>query len=107
MDSPKIFFSTIEKAGCRNCLVGGQKINLFRVRGANFVGVYHPLIDERLVRSLHRRSKNVYAWTADDLDSMQSMLLQRVDAIVTNNPGNLRRLMQGIRSQCLEDGSLA
>ncbi|KAI4320247.1 hypothetical protein MLD38_033746 [Melastoma candidum] len=128
--------STIERTGCRNCLVWaksdnlvreiirlspnttvgyivmkdpttGFRTNLFRVRGADVVGVYHPLVDERLVRNLQGRMKKVYAWTVDDLDSMQLMLVQRVDAIVTNNPGNLQRLMQDIRSKCLVDGFLS
>ncbi|BBH08700.1 PLC-like phosphodiesterases superfamily protein, partial [Prunus dulcis] len=80
------------------------RTNLLRMKGAGVVGVYHPLIDETLVRILHGRKKKVYAWTVDDMDSMQEMLYERVDAIVTSNPTTLQGLMQDIRTECLEHG---
>ncbi|XP_030936880.1 glycerophosphodiester phosphodiesterase GDPD4 isoform X1 [Quercus lobata] len=82
----------------------GLRTNLMRMKGAGVVGVYHPLIDEMLMKTLHGRNKKVYAWTVDDVDSMQKMLFERVDAIVTSNPTLLQSLMQDIRTQCLEDG---
>lgn len=51
-----------------------------------------------------RRGKRVYAWTVDDDDSLQKMLFEHVDAIVTNRPSLLQRLMQDIKAQCLEEG---
>ena len=50
------------------------------------------------------RGKKAYAWTVDDDDSLQKMLFERVDAIVTNRPSLLQRLMQDIKTQCLEEG---
>lgn len=82
----------------------GLRSNLLRVKGAGVVGVFHPLIDDRLMRTLHRGKKKVYAWTVDDLDSMQKMLYEHVDAIVTSKPTVLQHLMQDIRTQCLEEG---
>ncbi|CBI17004.3 hypothetical protein VitviT2T_029251 [Vitis vinifera] len=82
----------------------GARTNLLRMKAAGIVGVYHPLIDEKLVRILHGRNKKVYAWTVDDEASMQRMLVERVDAMVTGNPTLLQRLMQDIRTQCLEEG---
>ena len=46
----------------------------------------------------------MYAWTVDDEASMERMLVERVDAMVTGNPTLLQRLMQDIRTQCLEEG---
>lgn len=46
----------------------------------------------------------MYAWTVDDEESMQKVLFEHVDAIVTGNPTLLQRLMQDTRIQCLEDG---
>lgn len=51
-----------------------------------------------------RRNKRVYAWTVDDAESMQKMLFEHVDAIVTGDPTLLQRLMQDTRTQCLEEG---
>ena len=31
----------------------GTRMNLLRMRGAEVVGVYHPLVDEKLVKILH------------------------------------------------------
>ncbi|XP_059452111.1 glycerophosphodiester phosphodiesterase GDPD4 isoform X2 [Corylus avellana] len=124
---------TVERTKCSNCLVWaksdslardviklsphtmvgyivmkdpstGARTKLLRMKSAGVVGVYHPLVDEKLVKILHGRNKEVYAWTVDDVDSMQKMLFERVDAVVTSNPTLLQRLMQDTRTQCLEEG---
>ncbi|XP_024031609.1 glycerophosphodiester phosphodiesterase GDPD4 [Morus notabilis] len=82
----------------------GRRTNLLRMKDAAVVGVYHPLIDEKLVRVLHRRSKKVYAWTVDNVTSMRKMLFEGVDAVVTSDPTLLQRLIQDTRIQCLEEG---
>ncbi|PRQ22379.1 putative glycerophosphodiester phosphodiesterase [Rosa chinensis] len=125
--------AVIERIQCRNCVVWaksdnlardvirlssdvmvgyivmidqstGARTNLLRMRDARVVGVYHPLIDEKLVRILHGRNKKVYAWTVDDAESMENMLFEQVDAIVTSKPRMLQALMQDTRRQCLEHG---
>ncbi|KAH9781994.1 glycerophosphodiester phosphodiesterase GDPD4 [Citrus sinensis] len=129
----KDILSVIERTKCYNCLVWaksdnlvrdimrlssnvtagyiimvdpstGFRTNLLRIRKAGVVGVYHPLIDEKLVRTFHGRNKRVFAWTVDDEDSMRKMLHERVDAVVTSNPILFQRVMQDIRTQCLEEG---
>lgn len=129
----KDILSIVERTNCKNCLVWaksdnlardvmkfssdvmvgyivmmdpatGVRTNLLRMRGAGVVGVYHPLIDKNLVKILHGKNKKVYAWTVDDEVEMQKMLHENVDAIVTSNPTLLQRLMQEIRTQCLEEG---
>ncbi|GMI90748.1 glycerophosphodiester phosphodiesterase 4 [Hibiscus trionum] len=129
----KDILSAVEKMRCKNCLIWaksdslvrdiiklssdvtvgyivmvdphtGARTSLFRMKGAKVTGVYHPLIDERLVKTLHGREKKVYAWTVDDADSMTRMLHARADAIVTSNPTLLQRTMQDKRTQCLEEG---
>ncbi|XP_026435056.1 glycerophosphodiester phosphodiesterase GDPD4-like isoform X3 [Papaver somniferum] len=84
--------------------VTGARTNLLRMKKAGVVGVYHPLVDDKLVRVLHGRNKKVYSWTVDEADSMRRMLIEQVDGVVTNHPAKLRRLMQDIQTQCLEDG---
>ncbi|MBA0672583.1 hypothetical protein Goklo_024278, partial [Gossypium klotzschianum] len=125
--------STVEKMQCKNCLIWaksdslvrdiiklssdvavgyvvmvdphtGARTNLLRMKGPKVAGVYHQLIDERMVKILHGREKKVYAWTVDDVDSMMRMLHMRADAIVTSNPTLLQRTMQDKRTQCLEEG---
>ncbi|KAF5206704.1 Glycerophosphodiester phosphodiesterase [Thalictrum thalictroides] len=82
----------------------GARTNLLRIKAAGVVGVYHPLIDENLVKVVHGRKKKVYAWTVDESDSMKKMLFEHVDAIVTSYPTLLQRLMHHIRIQCFEEG---
>ncbi|KAK4256380.1 hypothetical protein QN277_009255 [Acacia crassicarpa] len=82
----------------------GARTNLLRIKDAEVVGVYHPLIDEKLVKVLHRRKKRVYAWTVDDEESMQRMLSEHVEAIVTSYPTLLQRVMQDARTRCLVEG---
>ncbi|PIA35390.1 hypothetical protein AQUCO_03500042v1, partial [Aquilegia coerulea] len=123
----------VQRARCKNCLVWaksdnlardvikltpdipvgyivmrdpstGARNSLLRIKAAGVVGVYHPLIDENLVKVLHGRNKKVYAWTVDESDSMQKMLFEHVDAIVTSHPTLLQRFMQQIRTQCFEEG---
>ncbi|XP_038718169.1 glycerophosphodiester phosphodiesterase GDPD4-like [Tripterygium wilfordii] len=84
----------------------GTRSNLLRIKGARVVGVYRPLIDEKLVKILHGRNKKVYAWTVDDADSMQRMLFERVDGVVTSNPTLFQHTMQDVRRQCLDEGFL-
>ncbi|XP_057469932.1 glycerophosphodiester phosphodiesterase GDPD4 isoform X1 [Actinidia eriantha] len=129
----KDILSVVERTQCRNCLVWaksdnlardvikqsqdvmvgyivmkdpstGATSNLLRMRSASVVGVYHPLIDEKLMKVLHGRNKKVYAWTVDDADSMKKMLYEHVDAVVTSNPTLLQHLMQDIRTKCHEEG---
>ncbi|GKV09190.1 hypothetical protein SLEP1_g20730 [Rubroshorea leprosula] len=129
----KDILSVVKRTQCKNCLVWaksdnlardviklssdvmvgyivmmdpftGVRTNLLRMKGAQVVGVHHPLIDEKLMRILRRRNKKVYAWTVDDTDSMVRMLQEHVDAIVTSNPNLLRQIMQDTRTQCLEEG---
>ncbi|KAM7253294.1 hypothetical protein ACFE04_025912 [Oxalis oulophora] len=129
----KDILSVVERTQCKNCLVwaksdtlvreitklssetmvgyvvmidqsSGVRTNLLRIKAAGVVGVYHPLIDKTLVRILHGRNKKVFAWTVDDMESMQKMLSERVDAVVTSNPSLLQQLMQDSRTECFEEG---
>ncbi|KAL0801533.1 hypothetical protein Bca101_056709 [Brassica carinata] len=125
--------SVIERVQCKNCIVWaksdtlardlirraphltvgyivmvdpltGVRSKLLRMKGASVVGVYHPLIDENLLTVVHRRKKEVYAWTVDETDSMKRMLPLGVDAVVTSNPAMFQGLMEDLRTECLEEG---
>ncbi|XP_020253041.1 glycerophosphodiester phosphodiesterase GDPD4 isoform X6 [Asparagus officinalis] len=125
--------SVVQRTNCKNCLIWaksdilgrdvikltsdvpvgyivlkdfstGKTSKLLRMKDATVAGVYHPLIDERLVRILHGKGKKVYAWTVDDAGSMQRLLFEHVDAIVTGHPSELQRIMADMKTECLEDG---
>ncbi|GMH21537.1 hypothetical protein Nepgr_023379 [Nepenthes gracilis] len=125
--------SVVERTNCMNCIVwaksdslvrdiirrsanitvgyivmndssAGNRSTLLRMKKAVVVGVYHVLIDEKIVKTLHGRNKRVYAWTVDDEVSMKRMLYERVDGIVTSNPTLLQQVMLEMRTRCLEEG---
>ncbi|CAL4994252.1 unnamed protein product [Urochloa decumbens] len=82
----------------------GRRTELVRLKGAKVAGVYHPLIHEKVVKVMRRHDKKVFAWTVDDSNSMEKMLYEHVDAIVTSNPSLLQQLMHETRTECMEDG---
>ncbi|KAI7745910.1 hypothetical protein M8C21_005538 [Ambrosia artemisiifolia] len=82
----------------------GVRTKLLRMRAADVVGIYHGLVDESVVKILHRRKKKVYAWTVDDEAAMHKMLNENVDAIITSDPTLLQISMRDIRKKCLVDG---
>jgi len=125
--------SLLKKTNCKNCLVWaksddlgremiklskdvvvgyivmvdkstGRRTELVRFEGAKVAGVYHPLIHEKVVKVMRRHDKKVFAWTVDDTNSMEKMLSEHVDAIVTSNPSLLQQLMHETRTECMEDG---
>ncbi|XP_073003588.1 glycerophosphodiester phosphodiesterase GDPD4 isoform X1 [Typha latifolia] len=129
----EVILSIVKKTHCMNCLIWsksdimrrdiiklsrdamvgyivmkdsstGARSNLLRMEGAKVVGIYHPLIDENLMRILHRKGKKAYAWTVDDSDSMLRMLSEHVDAVVTSNPSLLQSRMQDLKMECIEEG---
>ncbi|XP_039776486.1 uncharacterized protein LOC120644019 isoform X1 [Panicum virgatum] len=82
----------------------GRRIELVRLEGAKVAGVYHHLIHEKVMKVMRRHDKKVFAWTVDDTNSMEKMLSEHVDAIVTSNPSLLQQLMHETRTECMEDG---
>nr|ABR17926.1 unknown [Picea sitchensis] len=125
--------SVINKTECRNCIIWakldtlgrelkqlshdimvgyivmkdpitGIQSDLLRMEGAEVIGVYHGLVNEKLVKLAHRAGKKVYAWTVDDIESMQKMLLVGVDSIITSQPNSLQKMMEYIRNQCMDVG---
>nr|CAB3489589.1 unnamed protein product [Digitaria exilis] len=82
----------------------GRRTQLVRLEGAKVAGVYHPLIHEKVMKVMHRHDKKVFAWTVDDTNSMEKVLYDHVDAIVTSNPSLLQQLMHETRTECMEDG---
>lgn len=67
----------------------GARTKLLRMKGAEVVGVYHPLIDEKLMRVLHRcdfllkhlAASSMDVWDLDSLhrENMQFTLLRNRD----------------------------
>ncbi|KAL3689223.1 hypothetical protein R1sor_015532 [Riccia sorocarpa] len=83
-------------------LTTGKVSELVRLKGAEIVGIYYGLVNDKVVRHLHRHGKKVHAWTVDTREGMSSMLRANVDAIITSNPKLLLRTMADERQVCTD-----
>jgi len=52
----------------------------------------HPLLDATRIAALHDRGMCVFAWTVDDLPTMQRLLSDGVDGLISNRPDLLATL---------------
>jgi glycerophosphoryl diester phosphodiesterase len=52
------------------------------------------VVDERFVRSAHRRGLHVHVWTVDDPTEMSQLLDLGVDGIMTDHPAVLRDVLE-------------
>jgi len=53
---------------------------------------FHSMVDRHFVDGAHRRGRWVYAWTVDEREQMEKLILTGLDGIVTNDP----RLLKGV-----------
>ena len=61
-------------------------------------GLGLPVIDRRFVAEAHRQGIEVHAWTVNEPTAMRHLLSLGVDAIVTDRPDRLHRLLATIGS---------
>jgi len=59
----------------------------------DFLAVNAPLATRRLVRSAHRRGKEVFVWTVNDPARMSAMISRGVDGLVTDEPAVARSVL--------------
>jgi len=50
-------------------------------------------INNDVVKQAHSLGKEVHAWTIDDTETLESMMLMNVDSIITNKPAEMRKAM--------------
>lgn len=69
-------------------------------------GVYHPMINalqvKNIVDTFHQQDMAVNVWTVDDEPLVYLGLLQKADALITNDPEKV----MAIRQQFIEDGGI-
>ncbi|MGK5559325.1 glycerophosphodiester phosphodiesterase, partial [Actinomadura kijaniata] len=54
---------------------------------------YRPYVTARMVADAHRLGLKVVPWTVDDEPTMQKLIDDGVDGIITDYPDRLRRVM--------------
>ena len=60
---------------------------------ADAFSIKYRYVNTEIVRQIHELDKEVYVWTVDDKDTLESMMLLDVDSIITNKPEEMRRAM--------------
>jgi glycerophosphoryl diester phosphodiesterase len=68
-------------------------------------GRVRTLLTERVVREAHRRNVPVHAWTIDDPDEMERLLEMGVDAVQTDRPDLLARVLNRRSGRPLPPGA--
>ncbi len=63
--------------------------------GEPALGAWHRMVDRDLVRRCHDRGRALLAWTADDERELRRLVGCGVDAVVTNRPNLLSRVLSG------------
>jgi glycerophosphoryl diester phosphodiesterase len=67
--------------------------NLSRM-GADFLSISAARATPRVVRDVHRRGEAVHVWTVNDLNNALSMIEMGVDNIITDEPAEIRSLLE-------------
>ncbi len=65
-----------------------------------------PVADDRFIREAHRRNIPVHIWVVDEADEMRAWLRAGVDAIQTDRPDVLARVLHEETGRPLPPGSL-
>jgi glycerophosphoryl diester phosphodiesterase len=71
--------------------------NLSRM-GTDFLSISAARATPRLVRAVHRRGEKVHVWTVNDLNNALSMIEMGVDNIITDEPAEIRSLLEAWHS---------
>ena len=67
--------------------------DFYTLEYADAFSIKYRYINTELVKKAHEYHKEVYAWTVDSKEILESMMLLNVDSIITNNPKGMRRAM--------------
>ena len=60
---------------------------------ADGFSIKYRFINNEVIKNAHKAGKQVYAWTIDDKQILESMMLLDVDSVITNDPDGIRRAM--------------
>ena len=57
----------------------------------------YQIVDEEFIKKARENKKNIYVWTVDRKNEMLRLIDLKVDAIITNKPGFLRKVLQELK----------
>ncbi len=67
--------------------------DFYNLEYADGFSIKYRFINNEVIKQAHKAGKVVYAWTVDDKNILESMMLLNVDSVITNNPDGIRRAM--------------
>jgi len=68
------------------CIVTG---NYYDLPYADFFSIEHTFVDDDIVSALHRRGKDVFAWTVNYPESAEALEFSGIDGIITDVPDEI------------------
>ncbi|CAA6660187.1 unnamed protein product [Spirodela intermedia] len=108
----KDILSIVQKTNCGNCIIWAKNDILVRdiLKQSQDVQIGYIVMRDPSTgaRSKLLRMKGadvvgkVYAWTVDDEPSMQRMLYESVDAVITSRPTLLQEVLRKMKAECRE-----
>ncbi len=57
--------------------------------GCTHIGVYYPLLNQSVIKDIHRYGLSVSAWTVNDINAIKQLVAWQVDVIITDIPSQL------------------
>lgn len=57
------------------------------------VNSYYRFTGRRMIKTLHKEGKTVFAWTVNHKKTMKKLIKKGVDGIITNNPALLKEIL--------------
>ena len=67
--------------------------NYFDLKYADAFSINYKFIDDQVMRNCNKRGKDVYAWTINDAESLESVMMVGVDNVITDDPGFVKDSM--------------
>ena len=67
--------------------------DLYDLEYADAFSIKYRYISNDKIRQAHSMGKEIYAWTINDKQTLEKMMLLDVDSIITNKPAEMRREM--------------
>lgn len=67
--------------------------DFYNLEYADGFSIKYRYINNEIVKQVHMKGKDVYAWTIDDSAVLENMMMLNVDSIITNDPEGMRKAM--------------
>lgn len=67
--------------------------NFYDLEYADAFSIKYSYITNDMVKEIHKRGKEVYAWTVNSEEKVKEMMLKGVDSIITDNPYRTKRII--------------